>query len=216
MHRRVILLGPPGSGKGTVAARLKAEFGFNHVSTGQLLRDEVTNRTELGLRAKMFLERGELVPDDTVLELMGRWMEAASPDLGFLSDGFPRTLAQAVELDHWLSARGLQIDIVFYLHGDESLIVGRIAGRRVCVKCGRNYHLQAMPPRIDGQCNECGAALVQREDDTEPVVRRRFQIFMELTEPLVSYYAHWDKLTIVDATQPPDAVLDDVRNALGT
>lgn len=180
------------------------------------MRDEVAKGTELGSGARMFLERGELVPDETVLELMGRWMESAGSENGFLSDGFPRTLAQAVELDHWLTARDVKIDIVFYLHCEESLVVGRISGRRVCVQCGRNFHLKSMPPKVDQQCDDCGVALVQRADDTEPLVRRRFQIYMELTEPLVSYYAHWDKLAIVDATLPPEAMLDDVRKCLGT
>ncbi len=214
MRRRVILLGPPGSGKGTIAARLQENFGFNHVSSGQLLRREVELDSAVGRRAKSFLDRGELVPDQTVLELMERWMDAMPPGTGFLSDGFPRTLSQARALDEWLASRGQAIDAVLFFNCPEAVMIERIAGRRVCPQCGRVYHQVTLQSRVAGRCDECGVALVQREDDTAPVVRKRFEIYSRQTEPLVAYYRAQGKLTEIDATRPLDAQMDDVMSAL--
>lgn len=164
MKRRVILLGPPGSGKGTIAARLKSEFGFNHVSSGHLLRCEVQAGSETGQRAKLYLDRGELVPDDTVLELMERWMASTPTGQGFLSDGFPRTIWQAQTLDRWLEPRDLTVDAVLFCDCSERVIVKRITGRRTCGECGRGFHVESLPPRQDGKCDDCGNPLSQRDD----------------------------------------------------
>jgi adenylate kinase len=202
MKRRVILLGPPGSGKGTVAAQLKREFGHGHISTGQLLREEVAVGSELGVQARGFLDRGELVPDELVLELVERWMSSAPREHGFISDGFPRTLNQAEALDERASRLGLAIESVLFFECDEEAIIARIAGRRFCPECGATFHVVNLPPRAEGACDDCGSGLAVRADDSEPVVRRRLGVYNRETEPLVSYYWQLGRLTVVDATPP--------------
>ncbi|NBV24830.1 MAG: adenylate kinase [Proteobacteria bacterium] len=207
MRRRVILLGPPGSGKGTVAGRLKTEFGFDHFSTGHWLRQEVAKGSALGRQAGLFLERGELVPDELVLALVKAALSQTQPDQGYLSDGFPRTLAQAVAFDTWAEVRGLGIQQVIYFECTEALVLSRITGRRSCGNCGRVYHVAMIPPKQAGRCDECGGELVQRADDTETVVRKRFQIYLRETEPLVEYYRKQGSLDVVDASQPSDEMM---------
>jgi len=200
MRRRVILLGPPGSGKGTIAVKLQKELGLCHVSSGHMLRREVDNGSTVGRRAKLFLDNGELVPDDVVLELMNSWLSSPNAEEGFVLDGFPRNLAQAKVLDEWL--RRSPIERVILFDSPESVTVDRIIGRRTCPKCGRVYQLPTLAPIKGGVCDECGTLLVQREDDQEPVVRKRYDIYRQETEPLTAYYQQQGKLTVVDATRP--------------
>lgn len=207
MRRRVILLGPPGSGKGTIAARLKTEFGFEHFSTGHLLRQEVAKGSAVGRQAGMFLERGELVPDELVLTLVEAALARSNPQTGYLSDGFPRTLAQAEAFDAWAGPLGLGIERVIYCESSEELVLSRITGRRSCSDCGRVYHATLIPPKRTGWCDDCGGGLTQRADDTEPVVRKRFQIYLRETEPLVAYYRNQGNLALVDASQGPEQLM---------
>jgi adenylate kinase len=202
MKRRIVLLGPPGSGKGTVASRLQDDFGFKHVSSGYWLRQEVESGSEMGRQMQVFLDKGELVPDEIVLGFMKQRLEAELPQVSFVLDGFPRTIAQAKALDHWLERQGLALDLVLFCQCSESIIIDRISGRRVCSSCGRGYHVRGMPPQVPDVCDYCKAALVQRDDDTEPVVRQRFKVYSRLTRPLVDYYNQQGKLVVVDATQP--------------
>lgn len=204
MKRRIILLGPPGSGKGTIAARLQQEFGFNHVSSGHLLRREVENGSAIGRRARAFLEKGELVPDQTVLKFMGDWMRSAPLKDGFMLDGFPRTLSQARALDGWLAEHNAPVDAVILYSCDLALILDRITGRWSCPKCGRVYHVYSVPPGRSGLCDDCATGLIQRADDTEPVVRKRFGIYQRQTKPLAKYYEQQGKLTVIDAAMSPD------------
>ncbi|MBM3877797.1 MAG: nucleoside monophosphate kinase [Verrucomicrobia bacterium] len=214
MKRRVILLGPPGSGKGTVAAQLKKEFGHRHMSTGQLLRDEAESGSALGCHARSFLERGELVPDEVVLELVQRWMAASPGDTGFISDGFPRTLKQAELLDEWAGSQGLDIESVLFFECEESVILSRISGRRACPRCGSTFHLAHLPPKREGVCDDCETVLVQRRDDDVEVVRRRLDVYNRQTEPLVSYYWQLERLAVVDAALPYNELYAAVRAAL--
>jgi adenylate kinase len=204
MRGRIILLGPPGSGKGTVATRLQQEFGLNHISSGHLLRREVEQDSAIGQRASTFLEKGELVPDRIVLQFMGEYLKSAPLDQGFLLDGFPRTLSQAKALDQWLAERNASIEAVILFACELELILDRITGRWSCPKCGRVYHIHSVPPKVAGQCDDCSIVLSQRADDSEPVVRERFEIYGRNAKPLADYYEQQGKLTVVDAALSPD------------
>jgi len=199
MKRRIILLGPPGSGKGTVATRLHQEFGLNHISSGHLLRQEVEKGSAIGQRARLFLEKGDLVPDRIVLQLMGQWLKSAPVNDGFVLDGFPRTLSQARALDQWLAMRNAPIEAVILYAGDLKLVLDRITGRWSCPKCGRVYHIYSVPPKVAGLCDDCSIALTQRADDSEAVVRKRFEIYRRHAKPLADFYEQQGKLTVVDA-----------------
>ena len=206
MRGNVVLLGPPGAGKGTVAKRLSAEFGYLHLSTGDILRDEVARGTELGRKAKAYMDAGELVPDELILAMVREQVAGRS---GILFDGFPRTLAQA---------RGLEeiapIDAVVFLELDRDTVVERLSARRVCPKCGALYNLLTQPPKEDGRCDRCGAELVQRDDDRPEVISRRFQVYMRDSAPLVDYYQEKGILVRVDAARPPEEVYAAVVRAL--
>jgi len=204
MKRRIILLGPPGSGKGTVATRLQQEFGLSHISSGHLLRREVEKGSAIGQQVRLFLEKGELVPDRTALWFMGEWIKSAPVNNGFVLDGFPRTLSQARALDQWLAMRNAPIEAVILYAGDLKLVLDRITGRWSCPKCGRVYHIYSVPPKVAGLCDDCSIALTQRADDSEAVVRKRFEIYRPHAKPLADFYEQQGKLTVVDAALSAD------------
>lgn len=214
MKRRIILLGPPGAGKGTVAAKLMTELNLPHLSSGDWFRREVERGSPMGRRAKEFLDRGELVPDEIVLELMEEWLATVPPQKGFLLDGFPRTLPQAKALDAWLAGNGMPVDAVILFDYPETLAIKRAAGRRLCPRCGRVYHVERVPPRTIGKCDVCQIQLVARQDDSEQVMRRRLGIYQRQTEPLVKYYRDQGNLTVVDATKPLGEKLAFIKDAL--
>jgi len=187
-----------------LATRLHQEFGLNHISSGHLLRQEVEKGSEVGQQARVFLEKGELVPDRTVLQLMGEWVKIAPVDAGFVLDGFPRTLSQAKALDEWLATRNAPIEAVILYACDLKRILDRITGRWSCPKCGRVYHINSVPPKVSGLCDDCSIALTQRADDSEAVVRKRFEIYRRHAKPLANYYEQQGKLTVVDGALSPD------------
>ena len=201
--RVIILLGPPGSGKGTQAARLAGELGLPHVSTGDLLRENRAKGTELGKRAQVFMDKGTLVPDDLVLDML--FERVARPDCkrGYLLDGFPRTLPQAAALDERLgkAAHVLALD----LRVPDAVILERITGRRTC-KCGNVHHVKHSPPKAGGRCDKCGGELVQRTDDSPEVVQKRLATYREQTVPLEGYYAKKGVLQQIDGNRAPDEV----------
>lgn len=203
----LVLLGPPGAGKGTLAARLVEEFGFVHLSTGDILREEVNKGSELGRLAKGYMERGELVPDEVILGMVRERVDDKSD--GFLFDGFPRTIAQAEGLEGILP-----VHLVIYLELPEEEVVRRLSARRVCKRCGANYNLITQPPKVPGICDRCGGELHQRPDDNEEVIRNRFRVYTEQSAPLIGYYERKGILVRVDASLPPDEVFRRVAEVL--
>lgn len=205
MKRRVVLLGPPGSGKGTVAERLESRHGLKHISTGRWFRREMSAGTELGRKVSEYIVRGELVPDPVVLGLIEHWVTEEVLQGGFLLDGFPRTRGQAVALDEFCARRQAAVEVVLYLECPDELVIERITGRRVCSACGSVYHERTMPPRKPGVCDKCGGKLVQRADDTAEVVNQRLEFYRRVTKPLVDYYRESAKLVTLNAALGSEA-----------
>jgi len=185
---RIVLLGPPGAGKGTQAVMLAEKKGFLHLSTGDILRENVKNNTDIGKKAKAFMEKGELVPDDIVIEMMLDTIKNARGRKDFILDGFPRTVYQAGKLDAELNKLGLPIDIVVYFKTGIKTVIFRLTGRRLCSKCGANYHTVNMPPKKQGICDKCGSVLYQRKDDTEETIKKRLDVYDSQTKELIDYY----------------------------
>ena len=206
---KVILLGPPGAGKGTQAARVADELGVTRTASGDLFRENLRNETELGLLAKSYMDRGALVPDDVTIQLIMSWISAPDQSGGFVLDGFPRTLPQAEALDSALEPSG-GLDRVLYVNVAEDELVGRLAGRFICRICQTPYHKTASPPKVWGKCDYCGGELYQRDDDKAEVVKRRLQVYFEETQPLVGHYRSSGVLREVDG----EGTVDDVGNLL--
>ena len=195
---RLILLGPPGAGKGTQAKLLTVRLGAPQISTGDILRQAVADGTELGREAKSFMDRGALVPDDVVIGIIEERLRKPDCAKGYLLDGFPRTLRQAQALSQTLTALHASLDRVLSVEVPEEELVKRLAGRRVCRGCGQMYHVDANPARQPGVCDRCGEALYQRDDDKEETIRHRLRVYQEQTEPLVAYYGKLGLLARID------------------
>jgi Adenylate kinase (EC 2.7.4.3) len=208
---RIIFLGPPGAGKGTQAERLAEDLKVKKISTGDILREAVAKGTELGQRAKSYMERGELVPDEIILGIIE---EAINDEEGFILDGFPRNINQAKALDEMLSSKGLNITHVIFLDVPDEEIIKRIAYRRVCLKCGAVYNLIFNPPKEDEICNNCGSKLVQREDDREEVVRKRLEVYRGSTEALIRIYEERGVLRRINGLGDREEVFRRIREAL--
>ena len=204
---RIVLLGPPGAGKGTQAALLAERFGAAHVSTGDLLRGAAAKGTDLGLKAKEYMDAGELVPDELVLGLLRERLEARDARSGFVLDGFPRTLAQAQELAELLDDMGRQMNAAVAIEVDDELIVKRLSARWSCPKCGRVYNMLSSPPKVDRQCDADATPLVQRHDDEREVIKNRLDIFREATMPVVRFYLLRGLVRKVDGDGTTDQVL---------
>jgi adenylate kinase len=206
LNRAVILLGPPGAGKGTQAKKLAAVYAVPHLSTGDMLREHIAAGTELGARAKPIMERGELVPDSLVLKIVAKRIEQPDCAHGFVFDGFPRTVAQAHYLGELLKQHGFRRPIVIHLAVDTSLILRRITGRRMCKTGGEIYNLYERPPKAEGRCDNDGGELVQRPDDREEIVGPRLKAYEKQTAPLVAYYRRLGLLHDVDAANSVEEV----------
>ncbi len=204
---RIILIGPPGAGKGTQAESIKAKLPIAHVSTGDMLRENVRKGTELGKKARAFMDAGKLVPDDLIIDMMRSRLNADDARSGFLLDGFPRTVTQAEALDGLLCEMAINLDAVVLLEVSDDTVVTRLTSRRVCSSCGAIYNTVAHPPKIAGVCDVCSGKVVQRDDDKESVIRDRLAVYHEQTAPLVSYYEKRGVLHRVDATLGKDSVL---------
>lgn len=195
----IIMLGPPGAGKGTQASAISRKYSIPHIATGDLFRDEIARGTELGRRIEHYVKSGALVPDELVNEVVRRRIAMQDCKNGFILDGYPRTLAQVKALDEILGELGLKVDLVLNLSVSDEAVIKRLSYRRICAKCGRIYHLIFNPPRVDEVCDECGEKLYQRDDDREEVVKRRLRVYYESTEPLVEHYRRRGVLVEVDA-----------------
>ncbi len=180
---KIVMLGPPGSGKGTYSSRLSKKLGIPHISTGDLLREEVSKGSDLGKKAKEYMDKGELVPNEIVLEILKQRLQQPDCEKGFILDGFPRNLEQAKILETIT-----KIDLVIYLDVPDEIIIERLSNRRICKKCGAIYNLKTMPPKVPGKCDICGGELYQREDDKPEVVKRRLETYRKETTPLIQYY----------------------------
>jgi adenylate kinase len=196
----LILLGAPGSGKGTQAAYLKERFGLVHISTGDILRAEVKAGSDLGLAAQGFMERGELVPDDLIVSMMEVRLAELGTTTGYVLDGFPRTVAQAAALDAMLSRIDHTLDAVVTLDVADEELIRRLTGRRVCSVCNAVFHVDTMKPKVDGICDVCGGALIQRKDDQLDAITNRLRVYQVQTEPLIKYYSDLEKLVRIDGT----------------
>ncbi|MBO9362291.1 MAG: adenylate kinase [Thermoflexus sp.] len=210
----LILMGPPGAGKGTQAKILSQHLGIPHVASGDIFRDHLHRQTPLGQLARQYIDRGELVPDDVTIGMIRERLEQPDCRDGVILDGFPRTLPQARALDQMLSEMGRSLVAVLYIRVQEELLLRRLAGRWTCRTCGAVYHIELNPPRTPGQCDLDGGALYQREDDTEEVHRRRIQVYQEQTAPLVSFYQDQGLLVEIDGERPIQEVTTALLQAI--
>jgi adenylate kinase len=211
----LVLLGPPGAGKGTQAGRIVAEYGIPHISTGDILRAALKNQTPMGLEAKKYMDAGELVPDSVVIGIVKDRLQEPDTAKGFLMDGFPRTIPQAEALDVALDALDRGITKVVVILVDEEDLVRRLTGRRICRSCQAPFHVMFNKPQAEGVCDKCGGELYQRDDDSEATVRNRLDVYRNQTEPLIEYYDKAGVVARIDGAQTPDAVYEDIRMALG-
>lgn len=205
---RIILLGPPGAGKGTQAKVLAKRLNLPHISTGDILRENVAKGTDLGSRAKGHMDSGGLVPDELVTEMLVERIDRPDAAAGFILDGYPRTVNQAESLDRLFKQRNISIDLVIYLQTSEPVIIQRLSGRLVCSGCQANYHVKNMPPKRDMVCDACGGRLYQRPDDKEETIKKRFNVYKRDSAPVVQYYESRQKLHSLSADDEADKVLD--------
>lgn len=212
---RVVLLGPPGAGKGTQAVRLAEVLGVPHISTGDIFRQAVKEGTPLGKKAKEYMDSGLLVPDNIVVGIVRERLGQSDCSNGFILDGFPRTVEQADALAANLAAAGAKLDMVINIDTAEDVLLKRLTGRRVCQSCGAPFHVYFTPPRQAGKCDSCGGELYHRDDDQEETVRKRLIVYTAQTAPLIAYYERKGLLKTVDGARPAAEVLEDIVRTLG-
>ncbi|MCF0149984.1 MAG: adenylate kinase [Firmicutes bacterium] len=213
--KRVVLLGPPGAGKGTQAEGISTKYNIPHISTGDIFRANVKEGTPLGVKISSIMEAGQLVPDELVCEVVADRVQKSDCANGYLLDGFPRTVAQAKFFDEYLAKNGQELDKVIDIEVDEAILLPRMVGRRVCRKCGKPYHVVSMPPKVEGVCDVCGGEVYQRADDTEETVKNRFAVYQAQTSPLTDYYRSSGKLAPIDGAGSVQDVLNAICAVLG-
>ncbi len=212
MKMKIVMLGPPGSGKGTYASRLTKMLGIPHISTGDMVREEIKAQTEIGKKIKEYNDRGELVPDEIIIKLLAERLKKADAKKGFILDGFPRTLRQAEALEK-LS----EIDLVINLNVPDEIIIQRLSNRLICKRCGAIYNRLTLKPKVNGVCDVCGGELYQREDDKPEVIRERLKVYKRSTEPLIEYYRRKGLLRDVycnDLMTPPEVIVERIMGII--
>lgn len=211
---RLVLLGAPGAGKGTQAVILSEKLNIPHISTGDIFRNNIKNKTELGKKAEEYITKGLLVPDEITVDLMKDRLKEDDCKNGFILDGFPRNIAQAEALDKYLNEMGVKLDCALNIHVDDEEIIERISGRRVCQNCGKSYHVKYNPPAVNGECDDCKSKLIQRDDDKEETVIKRLETYHKQTEPLIEYYQKKGLLKTVIGQEKVEDTTREVMKAL--
>ena len=215
----IILLGPPGAGKGTLSNKIIDKKGAVQIATGDIFRYNISNKTELGLKAKSYMDKGDLVPDELTIELVwdafDKHKDESKEGKIILFDGFPRNIDQAKALDLGMEERNQKIDHVVYFNVDEEILIQRITGRRVCTNCGATFHVKNNPPKKEGICDKCGSELIQRNDDNEDTVKNRIDVYNAHTSVLIDYYKEKGILFSIDGTNSPDEVFEEFLDKLG-
>ena len=212
---KIIMLGAPGAGKGTQAKQIADKYSIPHISTGDIFRANIKNGTELGKKAKQYMDQGALVPDELTCDLVMDRIQQDDCKNGFVLDGFPRTIPQAEALDAALGKINEKMDYAIDVDVPDENIVNRMSGRRACLNCGATYHLISIPPKVEGICDRCGSKIVLREDDKPETVQKRLTVYHEQTQPLIDYYKNQGILKSVDGTQPMDEVFKAIVTILG-
>ncbi len=212
---KIIMLGAPGAGKGTQAKQIAGKYGIPHISTGDIFRANIKNGTELGKKAKEYMDQGQLVPDELTCDLVMDRIAEDDCKNGFVLDGFPRTIPQAEALDAALTKTGQAMDYAIDVDVPDENIVNRMSGRRACLKCGATYHIVSIPPKQEGICDTCGAQLVIRDDDKPETVQKRLDVYHEQTQPLIDFYSKKGILKSVDGTKSMDEVFGAITDILG-
>ncbi len=212
---KIIMLGAPGAGKGTQAEKICAKYNIPHISTGDIFRANIKNNTELGQKAKSFMDQGLLVPDELVVDLVVDRVKADDCANGYVLDGFPRTIPQAEALDAALSSLGEKVDYAINVEVPDENIINRMSGRRACLTCGATYHVVYIPTKVEGICDKCGAELVLRDDDKPETVKKRLDVYHEQTQPLIDYYTGKGVLNEVDGTKDMEEVFSAIVEIIG-
>lgn len=212
---KIIMLGAPGAGKGTQAKQIAGKYSIPHISTGDIFRANIKNGTDLGKKAKEYMDQGLLVPDELTCDLVMDRIQQDDCKNGFVLDGFPRTIPQAEALDAALTKIGEKMDYAIDVDVPDENIVNRMSGRRACLDCGATYHIVSLPPKTEGKCDHCGSDLVLRDDDKPETVQKRLTVYHEQTQPLIDYYKNQGILKSVDGTQPMEAVFTAITEILG-
>ena len=211
---KIVLLGPPGAGKGTQAKSISNKYSIPHISTGDIFRKNISENTPLGVEAKSYMDKGQLVPDEVTINMVKDRLQQADCENGYLLDGFPRTVAQAEALNSFLIDRDEQLDTALLIKVPNEFILERMTGRRVCPSCGASYHVKFNPP-IEGKCSLCGSEVIQRKDDTVETVKERLDVYEKETQPLIDFYANKQLLSEVDGTQAINEVFRGICDILG-